>query len=209
MAQDDPHRWLEDVLGQAALAWVRDRNARTFAELTPSARFAELRDQLREVLDADGRIPYPVTRGEYLYNFWRDAAHPRGLWRRTSFGSYRDAAPDWEVVLDVDALADREGENWVWHGARVSRPGNRLALVELSRGGADATVVREFDLVTKSFVADGFVLAEAKNAASWIDEGRVYVGTDFGPSSLTTSGYPSAGTSRCGRSRRSGRRSRG
>ncbi|ADP80618.1 Prolyl oligopeptidase [Pseudofrankia inefficax] len=190
MAQDDPYRWLEDVLGEAALDWVRDRNAETFAELTPSAGFAELRARLREVLDADDRIPYPVRRDEYLYNFWRDAAQPRGVWRRTSPGSYRDDVPDWEVVLDVDALADLEGENWVWHGARVLRPGHRLALVELSRGGADASVVREFDLVTKSFVTDGFVLPEAKSSASWIDADRIYVGTDFGPGSLTTSGYP-------------------
>ncbi|WP_307873975.1 MULTISPECIES: prolyl oligopeptidase family serine peptidase [unclassified Frankia] len=190
VTQDDPYRWLEDVLGEAALDWVRDRNAETFAELTPSAGFAELRARLREVLDADDRIPYPVTRGEYLYNFWRDAAHPRGVWRRTSPGSYRDDVPDWEVVLDVDALADSEGENWVWHGARVLRPGHRLALVQLSRGGADASVVREFDLVTKSFVTDGFVLAEAKSSASWIDADRIYVGTDFGVGSLTTSGYP-------------------
>jgi prolyl oligopeptidase len=190
VADDDPYRWLEDVHGEAALAWVRDRNAETFAELTGSARFAALRTEIREVLDADDRIPYPVTRGEYLYNFWRDGAHPRGLWRRTSLASYREAAPDWETVLDVDALADSEGENWVWYGARVLRPGHRLALVELSRGGADASVVREFDLVTKSFVADGFFLPEAKSDVGWIDENLVYVGTDFGEGSLTTSGYP-------------------
>ncbi|MBL7498455.1 S9 family peptidase [Frankia sp. CNm7] len=190
MADDDPHRWLEDIAGEAALAWVRERNAETFAELTQSADFAALRTQIREVLDADDRIPYPVTRGKHLYNFWRDAAHPRGLWRRTTLASYRDAAPDWEVVLDVDALAASEGENWVWHGARVLRPDYQLALVELSRGGADASVVREFDLVAKSFVDDGFFLPEAKSTVSWIDEDRVYVGTDFGEGSLTASGYP-------------------
>nr|WP_051467108.1 prolyl oligopeptidase family serine peptidase [Pseudofrankia saprophytica] len=190
MADDDPYRWLEDVVGEAALTWVRERNAETFAELTQSARFAALRAQIREVLDADDRIPYPVTRGEYLYNFWRDAAHPRGLWRRTSLASYRETAPDWEVVLDVDKLADSEGENWVWHGARVLRPDHRLALVQLSRGGADASVVREFDLVAKAFVDDGFFLPEAKSSVGWIDEDRVYVGTDFGEGSLTSSGYP-------------------
>ncbi|ABW14904.1 Prolyl oligopeptidase [Parafrankia sp. EAN1pec] len=190
MADDDPHCWLEDVAGEAALAWVREHNAETFAELTQSAEFAGLRAEIREVLDSDDQIPYPVTRGEYLYNFWRDAGHPRGLWRRTSLASYRDASPDWEVVLDVDALAAREGENWVWHGARVLRPEYRLALVELSRGGADASVIREFDLVTKSFVEDGFFLPEAKSSVGWLDEDRIYVGTDFGEGSLTTSGYP-------------------
>ena len=190
MEDDDPYRWLEDVTGESALAWVRERNAEAFAELTRSAGFAALRAEIREVLDADDRIPYPVTRGQYLYNFWRDATHPRGLWRRTSLASYREAAPDWEVVLDVDALADVEGENWVWHGAGVLRPDHRLALVTLSRGGADASVVREFDMVTKSFVDGGFFLPEAKSSVGWIDENRVYVGTDFAEGSLTTSGYP-------------------
>ncbi|WP_018501559.1 prolyl oligopeptidase family serine peptidase [Parafrankia discariae] len=190
MADDDPYRWLEDVAGEAALAWVRERNAETFAELTQSPGFTEMRADIREVLDSDDRIPYPVTRDEYLYNFWRDATHPRGLWRRTSLASYRDAVPEWEVVLDVDALADREGENWVWHGADVLHPGYRLALVELSRGGADASVVREFDLVTRTFVEDGFFLPEAKSTIGWIDADRVYVGTDFGEGSLTSSGYP-------------------
>jgi prolyl oligopeptidase len=190
MTDDDPYRWLEDVAGEAPLAWVRERNADTFAELTQSAEFAALRAEILEVLDADDRIPYPVTRGEHLYNFWRDAAHPRGLWRRTTLASYRGDAPDWEIVLDVDALAEREGENWVWHGASVLRPGHRLALVNLSRGGADASVVREFDLGTKEFVADGFALPEAKSSVGWIDADRVYVGTDVGEGSLTTSGYP-------------------
>ncbi|MBX6389999.1 MAG: S9 family peptidase, partial [Frankia sp.] len=190
MANDDPYRWLEDIAGDAALAWVRERNAETFAELTQSARFAALRAEIREVLDADDRIPYPTRRGEYLYNFWRDAAHPRGLWRRTTLASYRGASPDWEVLLDLDALAEREGENWVWGGARVLRPDYRLALIELSRGGADASVVREFDLETRSFVADGFFVPEAKSTANWIDKDRIYVGTDFGGGSLTTSGYP-------------------
>jgi len=190
VADDDPHRWLEDVAGEAALAWVRERNAETFAELTQSARFAELRARIREVLDADDRIPYPVTRGRHLYNFWRDEAHPRGVWRRTTLASYRRAEPAWDVLLDVDALAADEGENWVWHGAGVLRPDHRLALVSLSRGGADAAVVREFDLATRTFVAGGFVLPEAKSRVSWIDEDRVYVGTDFGEGSMTASGYP-------------------
>ena len=190
MSVEDPYLWLEDVTGDDALGWVRARNDETLAELTTGARFAELRDELREVLDADDRIPYVRRRGEFLYNFWQDASHPRGLWRRTTLESYRQAEPEWELLLDVDALAEAEGENWVWQGATVLRPGYRRGLVELSRGGADATVVREFDLDAHEFVEDGFTVPEAKTRIGWIDEDRVYVGTDFGPGTLTSSGYP-------------------
>jgi prolyl oligopeptidase len=143
------------------------------------------------VLDADDRIPFVGRRGAYLYNFWQDAAHPRGLWRRTTLEEYRRARPEWDVLLDVDALAGQENESWVWQGATVLRSGGyRLALVELSRGGADASVVREFDLEERSFVEDGFRLPEAKTDVGWIDAGQIYVATDFGPGSLTSSGYP-------------------
>jgi prolyl oligopeptidase len=189
-APDDPYLWLEDITGDTALEWVRERNAETVAELTHSARFTELRDQVRQVLDADDRIPWPRRRGEHLYNFWQDAEHPRGIWRRTTLESYRTERPDWELVLDVDALGAAEGESWVWQGATVLRPGHRRALVELSRGGADAAVVREFDLESLSFVDGGFELPEAKSSFSWIDEDRIYVGTDFGEGSMTNSGYP-------------------
>ncbi|WP_104483264.1 prolyl oligopeptidase family serine peptidase [Actinokineospora auranticolor] len=185
----DPYLWLEDVTGDEALDWVRARNAETVAELTGGERFEQTRAKLLEVLDADDRIPYPRRRGEYLYNFWQDAAHPRGVWRRTTLAEYRSASPDWDVLLDVDALAEREGENWVWNSATMLRPDYHLALVELSRGGADATVVREFDVRTREFVTDGFTLPEAKTRVGWIDADTVYVGTDFGDGSLTSSGY--------------------
>ncbi|GAA1231095.1 prolyl oligopeptidase family serine peptidase [Prauserella halophila] len=187
---DDPHRWLEDVTGERALDWVRARNAETTAAYTDRPRFTALQDRLRETLDADDRIPYVVRRGEFLYNFWRDAQHPRGLWRRTTLAEYRTADPEWDVLIDVGALADAEDENWVWQGAAVLRPSLDRCLVELSRGGADAAVVREFDLQRREFVADGFQLPEAKSSVSWIDADTIYVGTDFGEGSLTTSGYP-------------------
>ena len=186
----DPYLWLEDVLGEQALAWVRARNAESEAVLQAAPRFAETRDAIREVLDSREQIPYIARRGDAFYNFWRDAEHPRGLWRRCSLAEYRKAEPAWETVLDLDALGRAEGENWVWAGARAHGPTYRHALVSLSRGGADASVVREFDLVEKRFVDGGFVLPEAKCSVDWIDDNTVYVATDFGPGSLTDSGYP-------------------
>ncbi|RZQ59925.1 prolyl oligopeptidase family serine peptidase [Amycolatopsis suaedae] len=186
----DPYLWLEDVTGDTALDWVRERNAETVAALAETEPFERLRTRVREVLDDDTRIPYVRRRGEYLYNFWRDGDHPRGLWRRTTLEQYRTADPAWELLLDVDALAEAEDENWVWQGAVVLHPGYTRALVELSRGGADAAVVREFDLVGKRFADEGFEIAEAKSRVGWIDADTIYVGTDFGPGSLTSSGYP-------------------
>jgi prolyl oligopeptidase len=187
---DDPYRWLEDLDGDAALAWVRERNAETLGRLTAAPGFARFRDELRGVLDSTARIPYPSWHDGHLYNFWKDGDHPRGLWRRTTLTEYRDADPDWEILVDVDALAAREGENWIWQDATILRPAGRRALVQLSRGGSDAAVVREFDLDERAFVADGFTLPAAKSAVCWIDPDRIYVGTDTGPGSLTVSGYP-------------------
>ena len=190
MADEDPYLWLEDVTGERALDWVRARSEESTGRYATGSEFDALRDALRAVLDADGRIPYVTRRGEHLYNFWQDADHPRGLWRRTTLEEYRTDAPGWDVVLDIDALARDEDENWVWQGADVLRPGHRLALVQLSRGGADAAVVREFDIEERRFVKDGFELPEAKSRVGWIDADRVYLGTDFGEGSLTDSGYP-------------------
>lgn len=187
---EDPYRWLESIDGREALDWVRRRSERTTGGLTGTPGFAGLRDRIREVLDAEDRIPYTAWRGEHLYNLWKDREHPRGLWRRTTLDEYRRREPRWQVLLDVDRLAEREGENWVWQGAAVLRPGYDRALVSLSRGGADASVVREFDLTALAFVPGGFCLPEAKSDVAWIDRDRVFVGTDFGPGSLTSSGYP-------------------
>ena len=189
---DDPYLWLEDVTGDAALAWVREKNEVTVEALSGTA-FDATEVSIREILDTDARIPYARRRGQFLYNFWRDAEHVRGLWRRTTMDEYRTENPAWDVLLDLDALAAGEDENWVWGGAQVLRPDQRLALVTLSRGGADATVVREFDLDSRTFRAPedgGFALPEAKTDIGWIDADTVFVGTDFGPGSLTESGYP-------------------
>ena len=189
-AANDPYRWLEDVGGRDALDWVNERNTETLAWLTGGSRFERLTDEIRQVLDAEDRIPYVTRRGGLLYNFWQDSTNPRGVWRRTTLDEYRKQQPAWEVLLNVDALAEAEGENWVWEGTTVLRPDFRFGLTKLSRGGADAAVVREFDLTERRFVADGFALPEAKSRVVWIDRDRIYVGTDIGSGSLTSSGYP-------------------
>ncbi|MEX8518758.1 MAG: prolyl oligopeptidase family protein [Leptothrix sp. (in: b-proteobacteria)] len=190
----DPHLWLEEVLGEAALDWVRARNAESQAELSARPEYAALRPQLLAVLDSRERIPYVSRVGAQLYNFWQDATHKRGLWRRTTLASYRQAEPAWEIVLDLDALGAAEGESWVWKGADYLAPQAggvwRRCLLSLSRGGADAVVLREFDLLDKRFVAGGFELPEAKSDVSWLDQDTLLVATDFGPGSLTDSGYP-------------------
>ena len=186
---DDPYLWLEDLDAEPATAWVHDRNAETVASLATGERFEALRAELREVLDDARRIPFPIWRGDRLYNFWQDADHPRGVWRRTTLDAFRADEIDWEILLDIDALAAAEDENWVWQGATALRPDNQRYLVQLSRGGADACVVREFDLTT-GWVDDGFTLPEAKASVGWIDHDHIFVATDFGPGSMTESGYP-------------------
>jgi prolyl oligopeptidase len=188
-APEDPYLWLEDIGGDEALDWVRARNEPTKAEFS-GEEFERMRAEALEVLDTDARIPYVRRRGEFLYNFWRDAINPRGLWRRTTLDSYRSEAPDWDVLIDVDELARADDENWVWGGANVIYPERTRALITLSRGGSDAAVVREFDMVTREFIADGFTLPEAKSRTSWVDPDTLLIGTDFGADSLTESGYP-------------------
>jgi prolyl oligopeptidase len=189
-AADDPNLWLEDVLGDKALAWVRERNAQSREQIEAWPQFRQTRDQLRAILDSKDQIPGVTRRGDWLWNFWRDDRNPRGLWRRTTLDEYRKPHPAWDVVIDLDTLARQENENWVWHGSACLAPKYERCLVMLSRGGSDAQVVREYDVASRAFVADGFVLPEAKSSVDWADENTVYVATDFGPGSLTDSGYP-------------------
>jgi prolyl oligopeptidase len=189
-APQDPNLWLEDVLGQKPLDWVRAQNAISTNKLEAFPDFAQTRRRLLSILDNKERIPAIAKHGKYCYNFWRDEKNPRGLFRRTTLEEYKKAQPAWETVLDVDKLASEEKENWVWHGYQILEPAYDLCLISLSHGGADANVAREFNLERKEFVADGFNLPEAKMELAWRDRDTLYVGTDFGPGSLTTSGYP-------------------
>ena len=191
MPTDSVPAWLDDIAVERALSWARERSAETESLFDGDASRDELERDIRAALDTDARIPYPVRRGEHLYNFWRDGDHPRGLWRRTSPESFLSGAAEWEVLLDVGALAASESENWVWKGAQCRYPDYDRALVHLSRGGADASVIREFDLETLEFVAESpFALPEAKSDVSWVGRDEILVGTDMGAGSLTASGYP-------------------
>jgi prolyl oligopeptidase len=186
---NDPYLWLEDVHGATALAWVEEQNARTRKVLTSDPDYGRDYNTVLGLLDAEDRIPFGVLDRQYVFNLWQDAQNPKGLWRRTTISDYEAANPHWEILLDVDALARAEHENWVFKAASCA-PTLTRCLIALSRGGGDANVLREFDLVSKTFLKDGFTLAEAKSTAGYIDDDTILFATDFGKGSLTTSGYP-------------------
>jgi prolyl oligopeptidase len=185
---DDPYVWLEDIEGARALAWVADQTAQTLKRFG-DARYTADRDTLKAIFDTPERIPYVTRRGSQLYNLWKDAANPRGLWRRTTLASFRTARPEWDVVLDLDALAAKEGEDWIWGGPTTLPPAHERAIMRLSRGGSDAAVLREFDLAKREFVADGFTLPEAKGGGSWLDADTLLLSSSLGEGMATNSGY--------------------
>ena len=187
---NDKYLWLEDVASDRALAWARGRNAESQAAIETRTDYAPAYAKLLEIYNARDRIPDINRRGDWLYNFWQDDSHPRGILRRATLADYRKAVVPWETAIDLDALGAAENENWTWHGMQCFGPAYRRCLVSLSRGGADASVVREFDAVDKRFVDGGFMLPEAKSEVTWIDADTIYVATDFGSGSLTDSGYP-------------------
>lgn len=187
---EDKYIWLEDIDGKKALDWVKKQNKKTEKIFEKRKEFKKLEEELLDILNSKDRIPYVSKNCDYFYNFWKDEKNPRGIWRRTKMEEYRKKEPEWEIILDLDELGKKEGENWVWEGADILEPECKLGLIYLSRGGADANVVREFDIRKKEFVKDGFQIPEAKGSISWIDENNVYVSTDFGEGTLTDSGYP-------------------
>ncbi len=192
-ADTDPHLWLEEVEGEAALAWVRAQNERTFAELEADPRYASFEAAAMEVLTSPERIPYGAVRDGLVYNFWQDELNVRGIWRRTTLESYSGADPEWETLIDFDRLAAEEGANWVYKGADCLRPppgGSWRCLIALSDGGKDAVIHREFSLSELDFVEDGFVTPEAKQGLAWAGPDTLLVATDWGEGTLTRSGYP-------------------
>ncbi|WP_299774192.1 prolyl oligopeptidase family serine peptidase [uncultured Pseudoteredinibacter sp.] len=190
-AEQDPFMWLEDVEGKKQLDWVAQKNERSLAEIKQYPGFQGLVDNALEVLDNKDRIPYAGRNGDYYYNFWKDATHPRGIYRRATLAEYKKDQPKWETVLDIDALGKKEEVNWVYKGMSCLQPEYTQCMVALSRGGADAVEYREFDLLSGKFIKDGLYLPEAKSRLTWIDKDTLIVGTDFGDGeSLTDSGYP-------------------
>ncbi len=190
-AQDeDPYIWLEDVEGEQALAWVEERNAHSLDILEADERFNALRDSALRDYNAQDKIAYGKLLGGVVHNFWQDEKNVRGLWRRASLRSYKSGEPRWINLLDLDEIAHDEGENWVLKGRKCLPPDFGRCLIELSRGGGDAIVTREYDAVMKRWAAGGFVTEEAKQELVWLDRDTVLIGTDFGEGSLTESGYP-------------------
>ncbi len=188
-AEEDPFLWLEDVHGPEALRWVEGLNAIALDRLKSDPLYPQTYDIVLGLLNAEDRIPMGTLRRGYVFNFWQDAEQTRGLWRRTTVQSYETAMPEWEVLLDVDALAATEGKNWVFDGADCA-PRLDRCLISLSPGGTDAVETREFEIATRSFVRDGFALSEAKSEAVYVDGDTVLFATDFGEGTMTASGYP-------------------
>ena len=186
----DDHLALEEVDGAGAMAFVAAENAKSLSVLTGDRRYEAFRQQAEAILMATDRIPAPSFLGDGVGNFWQDAANPKGVWRRTTLASYRTAQPQWEALLDIDALAKAEGRDWVFKGADCLAPDETRCLINLSDGGKDAVVVREFDLTTKTFVDGGFVIPEGKHRLEWLDRDTLLIATDFGPDTMTESGYP-------------------
>lgn len=188
---EDPYIWLEEARSEKALAWVTAENERTLAALETDPRFEQLKAAALAIYDSEDRIPYVSFRPDGLYNFWQDKANPKGLLRRTTVESYQTEDPEWETVLDIDALAAAEGKEWVYKGSSCLPPDMNLCMIALSDGGEDATILREFDTATKTWVEDGFKLEEkSQGGVSWLDKDTLLVGRDFGEGTLTESEYP-------------------
>lgn len=187
---NDPFIWLEEVESEKALEWVEEKNSQSLGILKSDRRYGDFYAESLEILNSRERIASPSIIGDFIYNFWQDAEHVRGIWRRTTKESYLTGDPDWDILIDIDKMSERDGENWVYKGASGLFPDYSRFMVSLSKGGGDAVVIREFDINRKTFIDDGFYLPESKGGVSWMNENTLLVGSDFGEGSMTTSGYP-------------------
>lgn len=187
---EDPNQWLEEIESANSLAWVKIQNDHSLALLKADPSFAVTEKEIRRIVLAKDRIPYPKPMGRWVYNLWQDESSVHGLWRRMSLHDYQKKSSKWETVLDLDKLSKAESENWVWKGSQCLPPAFDRCLLQLSRGGKDAQVTREFDTASKTFVRDGFVLPEARSSVRWMDRDTLLVGTDWGPGTLAATGFP-------------------
>lgn len=181
----DPNLWLEDIDSERALQWVREQNAAAEKALTQNPAFKQMEADILAVLDSKEKIPYAGKRGDYYYNYWQDDQHPRGIWRRTTLDEYKKPNPQWDNILDLDALNKAENATWVWHGAQCLRPDYRRCLISLSNGGSDADETREYDLEKREFIKDGYYRPAAKGSMSWIDESHVFISSSRPTSAKT------------------------
>ncbi len=190
VADDDPFLWLEDVEGSEALAWVNEQNTQTDESLAKDPLYQELYDQALEVLSRNDKLPTITVKGDWVYNLWKDEANPRGLYRRTLAQNFIAGKPDWQTVLDIDKLSKAEDTKWVFKSMTCLAPAHKKCLISLAPGGSDAAVFREFDPDSGQFIKNGFEIPLAKSRVAWLSEDQLFVGTDFGVDTLTSSGYP-------------------
>jgi prolyl oligopeptidase len=189
-AAADPYQWLEDIDAPRSMAWVEGQNVKSAKRLEGDPRYETFRQQARAIFTAQDRIALPRFRAGGVDNFWQDATHIHGVWRRTTLASYRTASPQWQTMLDLDALSKAEGKNWIWKGANCLKPAQTLCIAHLSDGGGDAVEEREFDTTTGKFVEGGFRFPNGKQTVNWIDRDTLIVGREWTPGEVTTSGYP-------------------
>lgn len=189
-AAEDPFLWLEDIDSARSLAWVEQHNNGTLGRLQTRAIYPKLAGEIGAIVNSTNRLPGISLHGDQVYTFWQDQTNPRGLWQRMSLANYKAGSSAWEVVLDLDQLNKTEGKNWVWKGANCLEPEQKLCMISLSPGGGDAAETREFNVDQKAFVAGGFALPVAKSDVSWVNQDTLLIGTDFGPGTLSKSGYP-------------------
>jgi len=188
--QEDKYLWLEEVDSEKSLDWVKAENKKTIDVLKAEPEFQGIYDKTLKIYNSKDRIAYPSIQGEYVYNFWKDENHKRGIWRRTSLKEYKKESPKWETVLDLDELSEKENEKWAYKGASFLYPDFNRCMINLSRGGSDAVERREFDLIKKDFVKDGFFVPQSKGSTSYIDKNTLLINVNFGEGTMTTSGYP-------------------
>jgi prolyl oligopeptidase len=189
-AQQDKYLWLEEVDGKAALEFAEAQNKITFDKLSKEKDYQSIYDKSLEILNSTDKIATPSIQGQYVYNFWRDKDHVRGIWRRCLLSNYTSNKLDWETLIDIDEMSKKDNIKWVFKGASGLYPDYTRFLISLSKGGGDAVVIKEFDVNKKEFIENGFFIDEAKSGASYVDENTLIVSTNFGEGTMTTSGYP-------------------